>query len=138
MSVNRVVETSCPRCEKKLKVVIWDSINAQINPEAKQALLNGEINVAHCSLCGSEYLMKVDLLYHDMDKGFCVQYFNLENIDKDRFFNLFSPTGQLKLFNTNLESLPEYFQNAHFVFSMEELAQYIVFRDRLAECKNNV
>ncbi|MFC1980170.1 hypothetical protein ACFLVS_04910, partial [Chloroflexota bacterium] len=82
------------------------------------------------------YLLNVDLLYHDMDIEFAVQYFSFKNIDRDSFFNLFSPTGQLDFFSgTRTDDLPEYFRNIHFVFSIEELARYILFRGRLAKVR---
>jgi hypothetical protein len=136
MTVTRIVEVSCPSCGEKGEATVCNSINAQLNPELKKQLLEGKVNLFCCGKCGGEYPLAVDLLYHDMENGYCVQHFHPNNLDQERFYRLFSETGRLTLFPKSKEgSLPEYFQNVHFVFSMDELIRYIIFRDRLAQYK---
>ena len=134
MSVNQIIEITCPRCEHTNTVEVWYSINAQLNPQAKEQLLNGKLNLFSCSNCDGEYLVPVDLLYHDMVNNYCVQYLPFINIEDDSFLNSFSYEGHLSLLapGSSVDDLPDYFQNIPFVFSMDELARYIVFRDKLA------
>ena len=123
----------CPRCGIKSEVEIWDTINAQVSPEAKGALLEGEINVYRCDICKFEAGISIPLLYHDMRNGFCVQFFSSEKMRDDRFFEQFTPNAQMKTDRTAPDDeLPDYFRNIHFVFGMNELARYIIFRDKLA------
>jgi hypothetical protein len=138
MTITRIVEVSCPSCGSTGEATVCNSINAQLNPELKKQLLEGKVNLFHCEKCGGEYLMAVDLLYHDTEKGYCVQHFHFKNLQDKRFFRMFSDTGRLTLFpKSKEESLPKDFQNVHFVFSMDELVRCIIFRDRLAQYKSS-
>ena len=129
----------CPRCGSKSEVEIWDTINVQVDPEAKRALLEGEINVYRCDICRFDTGISIPLLYHDMQNRFCVKFLPFEKTPDARFFEQFTPNAQMKT-NPAIpnDELPDYFRNIHFVFEMKELARYIIFRDKLAQQKGRV
>lgn len=72
MSLPERVELVCRTCGHAQPETVWRSINVTLDPELKQSLLNGEINVFACSACGTKALILQDLLYHDMAKGLVV------------------------------------------------------------------
>jgi tetrahydromethanopterin S-methyltransferase subunit H len=49
MTIKRKVKDKCPACGTVNDLVIWNSINAQVNPKDRDALLNGKINLFTCS-----------------------------------------------------------------------------------------
>ncbi len=132
MSIMRILEVECPRCGNKENVDLWDSINVQINPEAKEALLEGKLHQFHCSICDHKAGIEKKFLYHDMGKEFCVYFFPFPSTESDDFYDEFTADAQMDMSRTGVEDdSPDYFRNAHVVFSMDELVRYVIFRDNL-------
>jgi RNA polymerase subunit RPABC4/transcription elongation factor Spt4 len=135
MSVTDSVEARCPACGAESQATVWRSINATLDPEAKTQLLAGIVNVFTCPKCRYESLLDIDLLYHDMEQGFCVQYYPYERLGDDGFLAGFGLDGRPRF------SVPEgmvlseadYFTRPHIVFELGELVRYVAFRDRLHE-----
>ena len=129
----RIKEIKCP-CGVKSKTEIWKTLNASINPKAKEKLLEGKLNQFLCKGCGTDIFIGGDLLYHDMKIGYLVQYFDSVRVDDKRFLDMFSEKAKLKVLPPILlEDAAEYFDDVHVVFSMGELVEYVIFRDKLAE-----
>lgn len=83
MSIPRKEAVTCPRCGKETDIVIWESLNAELNPKEKQQLLDGTLFRFTCD-CG--YTAGVDsaMLYHDMTHHTMVYYVSeamVEQID---------------------------------------------------------
>ena len=140
MSNIDIVQVECPECHNVQEVTVWDSLNSKLDPQAKEELIKGNINFFCCQKCGAEALIPVKLLYHDMERRFCVQYFPPERLDDESFFENFtkdgqlsSPYGDMPRLAAMIEKVSPYFESLHVVFSMEELIRYIVFRDKLWE-----
>lgn len=66
-------QIDCPICGKKSEVKTYDSINVTLNPEYKEAALNGTLMHFDCPHCGFECEISTALLYHDMANKFMVQ-----------------------------------------------------------------
>jgi hypothetical protein len=135
-------ELPCPACAATVTTTIWSSLNATLNPEAKEDLFRGEINVFRCTSCGFEGLLPVPLLYNDMDNRFMVQFYRAEALEDDSLYNLFTSDGKLDLgideaseASPFAQLFPMLMGDFHVVFSMEELVRYVTFRDRLRELK---
>jgi hypothetical protein len=45
------------------------------DPDAKQRLLSGQFNIAHCQSCGYEGSIATPLIYHDAEKELLLTYF---------------------------------------------------------------
>jgi predicted RNA-binding Zn-ribbon protein involved in translation (DUF1610 family) len=131
MTIKRYIEEDCPDCGAKNHILVWDTINAQVSPEAKAALVCGEINVFTCQRCEKTFNVQKSLLYHDMENKFMVWYLPFAWIENGEIFNVITPDGQIK----GIEHPPEvdYAGNIQYVFDMDELVRYIKFRDVLAE-----
>jgi predicted RNA-binding Zn-ribbon protein involved in translation (DUF1610 family) len=136
MSVKEPVEAKCPACGDETQVTVWRSINVQQDPEAKELLLAGNVNVFRCPKCGYESLLDIDLLYHDMEEKFCVQYYPYERLSDDNFLANFSLEGEPALEvpeGMRLKPDMDYMAHPHIVFELGELVRYVAFRDRLFE-----
>ena len=138
MTVKNTSDIACPRCGVTTPTPVWYSLNSRVNPEDKQLLLDGEVNVFKCGRC--DLISSLDtefFMYHDEEQRYIVYLFALKEIDDDKFLDSFSPDGS---YDMDLPVVQEakYFRHPHYVFSMEELAIYVKFRDKLFEYNSKV
>jgi len=137
MTQEREEDVCCPSCKKTEKIKFYNSINLDINPELREQLFNGEINVFKCKRCNNgAILLGIPLLYHDMKRKFQVWYHPVENLEKAEFYNEFSIDGKPIIDDRIKEITPKcllegYLSNPHIVFSMREMVYYIFFRESL-------
>lgn len=73
MSMEREVKITCPECGTEGDFTLWQSVNTQLDPEAKQKVLSGELFQFKCPKCGSVTNVNYDLLYHQMDDQLMIQ-----------------------------------------------------------------
>jgi len=62
------VALSCPNCGTRFQTPVYQYVDVGQQPELKQALLSGRLNVAVCPNCGSGGLLATPMMYHDPDK----------------------------------------------------------------------
>ena len=72
MTISGTVQLRCPACNRQHDVALVQSINARQNPELKQRLLAGELNMMACE-CGKRTQLAATLLYHDPDRDYFCQ-----------------------------------------------------------------
>ena len=138
MSINMPLDFKCPYCRNKQKIVIWQSINVTVNPELKNKLLAAEINQFTCEKCGKKTLLNVPLLYHDMEKKFCVQYYPPEMLNDYEFLQQFNLDGSFIMMgiSKSITKLSDYIIRPHIVFDMNEMVRYVAFREKIAFKEN--
>ncbi len=66
------VRVNCPGCGIEREAKLVQSINMHTNPEAKDRLLSGELNVMICD-CGRRTQLSANLLFHDPDAEYFCQ-----------------------------------------------------------------
>ncbi|OGS22492.1 MAG: hypothetical protein A2314_08325 [Elusimicrobia bacterium RIFOXYB2_FULL_50_12] len=64
VSASKLEEIRCP-CGEIFEAELWNAINASDDPELKEELLAGEINVVCCPVCGQLFYAEHFLLYQD-------------------------------------------------------------------------
>ncbi|MDR2191694.1 MAG: CpXC domain-containing protein [Endomicrobium sp.] len=64
MSISTLEEISC-LCGEVFEVELLSAISVGDNPELKEALISGEINLAICPKCGQMFYAECFILYHD-------------------------------------------------------------------------
>jgi predicted nucleic-acid-binding Zn-ribbon protein len=89
-------EISCPKCGNTQARVVWDSINVTLNPELRDKLFDADVNMFSCQKCGQRAFVNLPLLYHDMNRRFCVQYYPQKLLDNKDFFEQFTKEGELR------------------------------------------
>lgn len=72
MSSYNKSNTICPKCGKEIEVKIWDSINADLNPEMKREILSGEFGKVICDNCNAVSYIQYPFLYHDMSGKYMI------------------------------------------------------------------
>lgn len=58
-------EITCPACKQPAEVEVWSAMNVQEDPELKDLLLGGEINITECPACKETFYVDSFVLYHD-------------------------------------------------------------------------
>jgi len=139
MSIKREEEIPCPQCGQAQTVTIWESIDAEPDPEAREALFEARVNRFDCPNCDFDALVPLPLLYHDRKRQFVVQLFPFGWLDEPEFVGRFTADGRdrqvLETFEAALKAkkIPPGAEPAepHVVFEMPELVRYILFRERV-------
>jgi len=131
MRVKGEIEIGCPNCGASNRVLVWDTINAQLGEEAKSALLCGETNVFCCQRCQRTFNVETSLLYNDVENKFMLYYFPFALVRNGKIFDAITPGGPVK----SRRYFPEagYAGSIQYVFEMDGLVRYIQSRDALAE-----
>jgi len=62
------IQTSCPNCQQPIIAEIQQVIDVGRNPQAKNLILSGELNLASCQVCGFQGQLPVPVVYHDAEK----------------------------------------------------------------------
>ena len=62
------IQTSCPNCQQPIIAEIQQVIDVGRNPQAKNLILSGELNMALCQVCGFQGQLPVPIVYHDAEK----------------------------------------------------------------------
>lgn len=79
---------NCPNCRTPFQAELHQVIDASVNPELKQRLLAGQLNVAVCPNCGAGGQMATALLFHDPDHEMFVvhvpQELSLNQMDREK------------------------------------------------------
>jgi hypothetical protein len=138
MTKRRELDVICPHCKNRQSVSAWDSINVTLNPELRESLFSRKLNLFECDGCGQNALLTIPLLYHDMKRQFCIQFFPFENSQNGSggLVEWFTEDGKPRI-----EGLPEmgigkYLFEPHIVLSMNEMIRYVLFRENLHDRKN--
>lgn len=143
MSLERPIDLECPNCGLAQTAVVWDSLNADVSPEAREALFEGKINVFACEACGHQARLDAPLLYHDMARRFVVQYYPFEMIADAEFLERFDADGEVRSVVDAVRAslLPDagaamaYMARPHLVLDMDELIRYIQFREAVHDTR---
>jgi len=139
MSIKREEEIPCPKCGKAQTVTIWESIDAEPDPEARTALFEARVNRFDCPACDFDALVPVPLLYHDRRRQFVVQFFPFGWLDEPKFVERFTADGRdrqvLERFELAMKAkkIPPGAEpvEPHVVFELPELVRYVLFRERV-------
>ena len=78
MPEQRVARVTCPACNQPFQTPVQQIFDVGDDPNAKQRVLNGLINVAQCPHCGTRGALGLPFLYHDPDKELALIYMPME------------------------------------------------------------
>ena len=136
MTIKEEQLMGCPVCGHKQLAEFYQAINVKLNPELKEKLFNGQLNMFTCEECGKKAVVDLVFLYHDMDKRFCVQYCPVELVvqQSDKLSEMYTVDGKLNVpSNIQLPETAQYMYEPHIVLSLDEMIRYVQFRDALYE-----
>lgn len=85
----QVVQLTCPQCRTPLRAQIFTMIDVGQQPELKNYLLSGQLNMVVCPTCGNVSVLAAPLVYHDPAKQLFFVYFpqqlNAGQAEQERF-----------------------------------------------------
>ncbi len=144
MSLENTFTVNCPKCGHEQDVIVWSSLNVQLNPEAREDFQSGKINLFTCDACGTQAAMNVPFMYHDMERKFCVQFYPEDSINDDVIFGNYKQEKDSSNVVFSDSHMPEYEKKnmgyllrQHIVFSMQEAYLYVRFMEKLHEHSKN-
>lgn len=65
---------SCPNCRQAVTAEVEQLFDTNTNPDAKQMLLSGMVNVIQCQFCGYQGQLSTPVVYHDPEKELLLTY----------------------------------------------------------------
>lgn len=68
-------QISCPRCRQPILAQVEQLFDVTTDPGAKQRLLGGVSNFAHCPHCGYSGALATPIVYHDAEKELLLTFF---------------------------------------------------------------
>lgn len=68
-------QISCPRCRAPITAEIQQLFDMNTDPQAKQKLLSGAVNVVQCPSCGFQGMYPTPIVYHDPEKEMLLTFF---------------------------------------------------------------
>lgn len=71
----QVVQLTCPNCRAPVRAQVFTLIDVGRQPELKNYLLAGQINVAVCQSCGFTGMLSTPMIYHDPAKQLLLVFF---------------------------------------------------------------
>ncbi len=69
-----VTRVNCPNCRQPFSAEINQLFDVGSDPSAKQILLSGSVNIAHCPHCGYQGPLATPIVYHDPEKELLLTY----------------------------------------------------------------
>ena len=84
----QVATITCPTCGTRFLVEVLRVIDVGQNPEYKQQLLSGRLNMAVCPQCGKGGVLAIPFLYHDPSKELALVFMpvnlNLQEFERQQ------------------------------------------------------
>ncbi len=59
---------ACPACGTRFQTPVEQILDVRVNPEVKNRMLSGGVNVAMCPACGNGGALNIPFIYHDPEK----------------------------------------------------------------------
>lgn len=133
MSLNKVIEIACPKCNKKQNFTIWQSINVTENIELKPLVFNQDIFRFKCEECNSEIFVEYPFIYHDNNKKFFV-YFNssgdFKNVIENEGYKTRTTSSYLEFLET-IKILEDEVDEIEILKAKEELLKKFKANEKL-------
>jgi hypothetical protein len=84
-----VIQLTCPNCRTPFRAQVFTLVDVGKQPELKNYLLAGQLNLAVCPNCGTPVMIAAPLIYHDRAKQLLLVHFpqqlNTRPEEQERF-----------------------------------------------------
>jgi hypothetical protein len=85
----QAIQLTCPNCRAPMRAQLFTLVDVGRQPELKNYLLSGQLNVAVCPNCGTPAMVAAPLIYHDPAKQLFLVHFpqqlNARPEEQERF-----------------------------------------------------
>jgi len=119
-------QITCPNCGVPYPVDIYQVIDAARQPQLKEMLLSGQLNVAVCPNCGASGRVATPLLYHDPAHDLFMVYVPQElNLDQMRREELIGRLVQEVINQTPMEQRRGYMLQPQTMLTMQSFMEKV-------------
>ena len=119
-------QISCPNCGAPYVADIHQVIDAARQPQLKEMLLSGQLNVAVCPSCGAGGRIATPLLYHDPDHDLFMVHVPQEmNLDQVRREELIGRMVQQVISQTPMEKRRGYMLQPQTMLTMQSFMEKV-------------
>jgi hypothetical protein len=81
MSTSHDIKYKCPYCGRDFTITVYDSVNAQSDPDLRERSLSGDLFRHSCPHCKTDFMIQNPLVYSDPEKKFLIWLSNEEATD---------------------------------------------------------
>jgi hypothetical protein len=122
--------TTCPRCKSPVVVEVEQLFDLNTDPQAKQKILSGTVNMVNCNNCGYQGAMSTPLVYHDPSKELLLTYFPPElGLPVNEQERLIGPLISQVLNRLPPEKRKAYLLRPQTMFTMQTMIETILEKD---------
>lgn len=126
-------QITCPNCQTQFTVRVRNIVDVGQEPQLKELLLSGQLNVVTCPQCGMTSQLGVPLVYHDPEKELLVAYVPGElNMQMEEEEKLIGRLSNQVMEATPAEARKGYFLNPKRAMSMQGLIETILEADGIS------
>jgi hypothetical protein len=127
-------QTACPRCRQPILAQVEQLFDVNADPEAKQRLLSGQANYAHCQNCGYEGMLSIPIVYHDPSKELLLTYFPPElGIPVNEQERMIGPLITTAVNRLKPEQRKAYILRPQSMFTMQTMIEKILEGDGITK-----
>jgi hypothetical protein len=127
-------QVGCPRCRTPMTAEIQQLFDLNVDPQAKQKLLGGVVNMIHCPACGFQGVYPTPIVYHDPEKEMLLTYFPPElNIPVNEQEKLVGPLIKRVVDDLPMEKRKAYLFQAKSMFTYQTMLEKILEADGITK-----
>lgn len=120
-------QIQCPNCKQPVTADVQQLFDVNVDPQAKERLLGGAVNVVRCPHCGYQGNLATPLLYHDPAKEFLLTYFPPElNLPLEEQEKTIGPLIQRVVDNLKQEERKGYLFKPQQMFTYQTLIEKVL------------
>lgn len=128
------LQTQCPNCQQPLVADVTQVLDVSENPQLKQKLLSGTLNVTQCPHCGFQGQLPIPIVYHDPEKELLLTYNPPDpNLSMEERERKIAPLLQEVTENLPPEQRKAYLFQPQTMMTMESLIKNVLKEDGVTE-----
>jgi hypothetical protein len=128
------IQTSCPQCKGPIIADVFQVIDVSKNPDLKELLLAGGLNIVRCPVCGFQGQLPVPMVYHDAEKELLLTFTppDLTKTMEEKESSL-APLLKTVIDNLKPEERKGYLFQPQAMLTMNNLVKNVLLGDGITE-----
>ncbi len=128
------LQTQCPNCHQPIVAEVTQVLDVSENPQLKQKLLSGTLNVTQCPHCSFQGQLPVPIVYHDPEKELLLTYNPPDpNLSMEERERKMAPLLKKVTENLSPEQRKAYLFQPQTMMTMESLIKNVLKEDGVTE-----